>query len=164
MFGGLNFAALACHGMRHAELSRTSRALALFPRRQPSAPHALLRALGAAQPSLWRLSVATDEERNIVKARDNRRPSRRRTPEELAQDREDALRWRAKLRAEAGSPTAETSVASKATPTIATPKARSERSRFAAAIARAEFGRFYFKETRSGRAPKPARRCNGKAD
>src|SRR5215471_4537059 len=101
----LNFAALGCHGMRHAELSRTSRALAPFPRRQPSAPHALLRAREAlAQPSSWRLSVATDEERNIVKPRDSRRPSRRRTPEELAQDREDALRWRAKLRAEAGSP------------------------------------------------------------
>jgi len=111
------------------------------------------------QPSLWRLSVATDEERNIVKAHDSRRPSRRRTPEELAQDHEDALRWRTKLRAEAGSLTAETSAA-----TIATPKSRSERSRFAAAIARAEFGRFYFKEMRSGRSPKPARRRNGKAE
>jgi hypothetical protein len=106
---------------------------------------------------LWRLSVATDEERNIVKARDNRRPSRRRTPEELAQDREDALRWRAKLRAEAGSP-----ATSEATKT--TSKTRPERSRFAAAIARAEFGRFYFKEMRSGRSPKPARRRNGKGD
>jgi hypothetical protein len=92
-----------------------------------------------------------------VKARDSRRPSRRRTPEELAQDREDALRWRAKLRVEAGS--RETSE-----PTIATPKTRSERSRFAAAIARAEFGRFYFKEMRPGRSPKPARRRNGKGD
>ena len=94
-----------------------------------------------------------------MKARDSRRPSRRRTPEELAQDHEDALRWRAKLRAEAGSPSA---------PTIATSKTRSERSRFAAAIARAEFGRFYFKEMRPGRSPKPvhkpARGRNGKND
>jgi hypothetical protein len=84
-----------------------------------------------------------------VKAPDSRRPSRRRTPEELAQDHEDALRWRAKLRAEAGL-TAETPA-----PAIATPKTRSERSRFAAAIARAEFGRFYFKPLRPGRSPKP---------
>jgi hypothetical protein len=90
-----------------------------------------------------------------MKARDSRRPSRWRTPEELAQDHEDALRWRTKLRAEAGSP--ETS-----TPTVA--KTRSERSRFAAAIARAEFGRFYFKEMRPGRSAKPARGRNGKAD
>jgi hypothetical protein len=110
-----------------------------------------------AQLPLWWLSVATDEERNIVKARESRRPSRRRTPEELAQDREDALRWRAKLRAQVGSP--ETSE-----PTITTPKTRSERSRFATAIARAEFGRFYFKEVRPSRSPKPARRRNGKAD
>jgi hypothetical protein len=89
-----------------------------------------------------------------MKARDSRRPSRRRTPEELAQDHEDALRWRTKLRAGAGSP--ETS------PTIA--KTRSERSRFAAAIARAEFGRFYFKEMRPGRSAKPARGRNGKTD
>jgi hypothetical protein len=112
-----------------------------------------------AQPLLWRLSVATDEERTNVKAPDSRRPSRRRTPEELAQDHEDALRWRAKLRAEAGGLTAETSA-----PSEATPKARSERSRFAAAIARAEFGRFYFKPMRPGRSPKPARGRNGKAD
>jgi hypothetical protein len=63
------------------------------------------------------------------------------------------------LRAEAGSLTAGTS----ALP-AATSKARSERSRFAAAIARAEFGRFYFKEIRPGRSPKPARGRNGKAD
>ena len=96
-----------------------------------------------------------------MKAPDSRRPSRRRTPEELAQDHEDALRWRAKLRAEAGSLTAETSALS-----ATAPKERrgSERSRFAAAIARAEFGRFYFKPMRPGRSPKPARGRNGKAD
>ena len=92
-----------------------------------------------------------------MKARESRRPNGRRTPEELAQDHEDALRWRAKLRAEAGSP--ETSA-----PTITTSKTKSERSRFAAAIARAEFGRFYFKEMRPGRSPKPARGRNDKAD
>jgi hypothetical protein len=111
------------------------------------------------QPSLWRLSVATDEERNIVKARDSRRPGRRRTPEELSQDHEDALRWRANLRSEAGSLTAKTSE-----PPAANSKVRSERSRFAAAIARAEFGRFYFKAMRPGRPPKLARGRNGKAD
>jgi hypothetical protein len=145
--------------MRHAELSRTSRALAPFPRRQPQHRTRFCAREALAQPSLWRLSVATDEERNIVKARDSRRPSRRRTPEELAQGHEDALRWRAKLRAEACSPTPDTSAV-----TIAPPKARSERSRFAAAIARAEFGRFYFKEMRPGRSAKLARGRNGKAD
>jgi hypothetical protein len=146
--------------MRYAELSRTSRALAPSPRRQITAPHALLRARKAlAQSSLRRLSVATDEERNIVKACDSRRPGRRRTLEELAQDHEDALRWRAKLRAEAVGSAPEI-----AAPTAATPKTRSERSRFAAAIARAEFGRFYFKAMRPGRSPKPARGRNGKAD
>jgi hypothetical protein len=93
-----------------------------------------------------------------VKARDSRRPSRRRTPEELAQDHEDALRWRRTLRAGAGSPIEQTPA-----PAIATSK-RSERSRFAAAIARAEFGRFYFKEMRPSRSLKPARKRNGKAD
>jgi hypothetical protein len=94
-----------------------------------------------------------------VKARDSRRPGRRRTPEELAQDHEQALRWRAKLRDETGSVTPETSA-----PTLTTSRTKSERTRFAAAIARAEFGRFYFKETRPGRSPKPARGRNGKAD
>jgi hypothetical protein len=159
---GLNFAALACHRMSHAELSRTSRALAPFPSSPASTPHARLRARQAlAQPPLWRLSVATDEERNIVKARDSRRPGGRRTPEELGQDHEDALRWRAKLRAGAAGPISEI-----AKPPAAVSPARSgsERSRFAAAIARAEFGRFYFKPMRPGRSPKPARGRNGKAD
>jgi hypothetical protein len=94
-----------------------------------------------------------------VKAYESRRPSRWRTPEELAQEHGDALRWRAELRAEATSGSEETSP-----PPIATSKARSERSRFAAAIARAEFGRFYFKPIPPGRSPKPARGRNGKAD
>lgn len=91
-----------------------------------------------------------------MKAPESRRPSRRRTPEERAQDHEHALRWRAKLRAEVGL-TAETRA-----PALATSKTRSERSRFAAAIARAEFGRFYFKDMRPGRSLKPARGRNGK--
>jgi hypothetical protein len=92
-----------------------------------------------------------------VKARESRRPNSRRTPEELAQDHEDALRWRARLRAAAAG-----SGAKIAEPPAVTSKTRSERSRFAAAIARAEFGRFYFKPKRPGRSLKPAR--NGKAD
>jgi hypothetical protein len=154
---GLNFAALACHTMRHAELSRTSRALALSLVARPQHRTRFCAREALAQPPLWRLSVAADEERNNVKTRDSRRPSRRRTPEELAQDHEDALRWRTKLRSEVGSP--ETSA-----PAIATSKTKSERSRFAAAIARAEFGRFYFKEMRPVRSAKPARGRNGKAD
>ena len=94
-----------------------------------------------------------------MKAPDSRRPSVRRTPEELAQDYEDALQCRARLRAEAAGSGAEI-----AEPPVATSKTRSERSRFAAAIARAEFGRFYFKVMRPSRSPKPARGRNGKAD
>ena len=98
-----------------------------------------------------------------MKARDNRRPLRRRTPEELAQEHEEALRARARLRTEANGdiPAVEISA-----PPAAASKARekSERSRFAAAIARAEFGRFYFKEMRPGPSRKPPRGRNGKAD
>jgi len=65
------------------------------------------------------------------------------------------------LRAEATGFAAEVS-APQAAPSKA--RQRSERSRFAAAIARAEFGRFYFKAMRPGRSPQPARRQNGKAD
>jgi len=65
------------------------------------------------------------------------------------------------LRAEATGFAAEVSA-----PQAAPSKARqwSERSRFAAAIARAEFGRFYFKEMRTGLSRRPARGRNGKAD
>jgi hypothetical protein len=93
-----------------------------------------------------------------VKGRDNRRPSRRRTPEELARDHEEALHWRVRLRAEANGLAVETSA-----PSAAPSKGRqkSERSRFAAAIARAEFGRFYFKEMRPGPSRKPPRGRNG---
>lgn len=63
------------------------------------------------------------------------------------------------MRAEALRPTVETPAQ-----TIVTSKTRSQRSRFAAAIARAEFGRFYFKPMRPGRSPKPVRGRNGKAD
>jgi len=79
---------------------------------------------------------------------------RRRTSEELAREHEQALLWRATLRAEPAGLAAEISAAPS--------KARSERSRFAAAIARAEFGRFYFKEMRPGPSRKPPRR-NGKS-
>jgi hypothetical protein len=95
-----------------------------------------------------------------VKARDNRRPGRRRTPEEIVREHEEALRSRARLRAEASGLAPETS----APPAVASkPRQRSERSRFAAAIARAEFGRFYFKEMRAGTTRKP-QRGNDKAD
>jgi hypothetical protein len=87
----------------------------------------------------------------------NRRPMRRRIPEELAREHEQALLWRATLRANADGPATETSAPPSKT------RQKSERSRFAAAIARAEFGRFYFKEMRPGPSCKPPRR-NGKAD
>jgi hypothetical protein len=97
----------------------------------------------------------------MVKARDNgrflRRPERRRTPEELAREYEEALRWRARLRAEA----AGEAVSAEASET----RERSERSRFAAAITRAEFGRFYFKEERRRlRERSPKRSHNGQAE
>jgi hypothetical protein len=96
-----------------------------------------------------------------VKARDNRRPGRRRTPEEIVREHEEALRSRARLRAEASGLAAE----APAPPALASKlRARSERSRFAAAIARAEFGRFYFKEMKSSRPRKPSRGLNGKTD
>jgi len=97
-----------------------------------------------------------------VKARDNRRPGRRRTLEELARELEEAVHWRARLRAEANADGADTQIS--APPAAASKTRQSERSRFAAAIARAEFGRFYFKETRRGPARKPPRGRNGKAD
>jgi hypothetical protein len=113
-----------------------------------------------ARPPSWRLSVVTDEEKE-VKARDNRRPMRRRTPEELAKEHEDALRWRAILRAAAAGQAVGTSA-----PPAAASKARerSERSRFAAAITRAEFGRFYFKDVRPTRVSPPKRGRNGRAE
>ena len=89
-------------------------------------------------------------------ARDNRRPMRRRTPEELAREHEEALRWRATLRAKP------VGIAAEASATLPKARDKSERSRFAAAIARAEFGRFYFKEMRPGPSRKPPRR-NGKS-
>src|SRR5262245_41441942 len=54
---------LACHTMRHAELSRTSRALALFPSSPGLSTAQAFAREAPAQPPLWRLSVVTDEER-----------------------------------------------------------------------------------------------------
>jgi hypothetical protein len=82
---------------------------------------------------------------------------RRRTPEELAREHEEALRWRATLRAEPAV------IAAEAFATLPKAQEKSERARFAAAIARAEFGRFYFKAMRPGPSRKPPRR-NGKAE
>src|SRR4051794_2659334 len=69
---GLNFAALVCHGMRHAELSRTSRALAPFPRRQASTPHAHLRARGAGAAAVVAAVGCNRRGEKTVKARDSR--------------------------------------------------------------------------------------------
>ena len=93
-----------------------------------------------------------------MKAHDNRRPGRRRALEELVREHEEALRWRTKLRAEANALAAEISAQPAA---VSKARLRSERSRFAAAIARAEFGRFYFKEMRPGPSRKPPRGRNG---
>ena len=92
-----------------------------------------------------------------MKAPNNRRPGRRPTPEELARNHEEALRSRTRLRAEANGLAVETSA-----PPAAPSKTRqkSERSRFATAIARAEFGRFYFKEMRPGPSRTPPRGRN----
>ncbi len=79
-----------------------------------------------------------------------RRAPIKRTPQELAWARQDALRWRASLRAERNG---EVEMAEPVDQAPNLPEFDAEqRARFAAAIARAEFGRFYFKGD-SGKAP-----------
>ena len=95
--------------------------------------------------------------------------SRRRTPikltsQELAWAEEDALRWRASLRAERNGEVS--NLAETAEPFDQAPHRpdldAEQRARFAAAIARAEFGRVYFKGD-SGKAQKARKpRRNGK--
>ena len=97
-----------------------------------------------------------------MKSADHTRPCRRRarsderTPLQIAWARADALLWRAVVRAEvaAEAKMGETykAAASKPEPSPkpANPTAE-ERALFAAAIARAEFGRFYWSEKPAGR-------------
>ncbi len=146
---------------RHAEPIRTPRALARFsPRRQTVALRARARDCAGAAAIVAAVGCnRRGEER--VKARDIRRPLRRRTPEELAREHEDALRWRARLRAEEAGEVIPAEIS--APPAAADARERSGRSRFAAAITRAEFGRFYFKEMPPGRRPTPRRGRNGQA-
>jgi hypothetical protein len=98
-----------------------------------------------------------------VKAPRDPRARRRRapiklTPQELAWAREDAIRWRVALRAERnGGVAAQPAEPAKG---MAEPRDAAERARFAAAIARAEFGRFYLKE--AGKAPRRKPAPNGK--
>lgn len=66
------------------------------------------------------------------------------TPQELAWAREDALRWRAALRAERAGEVAEPPGAT--APDLPVAWEEEQRARFATAIARAEFGRFYHKD------------------
>jgi hypothetical protein len=120
--------------------------------------------------------------RRLVKAPKDSRARRRRapiklTPQELAWARQDAMRWRASLRAERnGAPAGVVAPRPVRTVDETEPPDQDaeQRARFAAAIARAELGRFYFKEhigkpakaRKQGRRPgrklarKPAR--NGK--
>jgi hypothetical protein len=90
----------------------------------------------------------------------------KRTPEELALAHADALRWRASLRDKPAGGDIDAAASAPMQPVEEAPGSRTadaaERARFAAAIARAEFGRFYFKDD-SGKAPsrrRPGR--NGK--
>jgi hypothetical protein len=96
--------------------------------------------------------AATTKEEDVTSRDDGRRrhrtPIERLTPEQLARAHENAQRWRAELRSEA---------ALEAVPTLPSPAppdpapkrpapAKDEarrRADFAAAVARAEFGRFY---------------------
>jgi hypothetical protein len=94
--------------------------------------------------------AATTKEEDVKSRDDGRRrqrpPIERLTPEQLARTHENALRWRAELRSGAA---VELAPAPAAAPTPAPPKpapAKDEarrRADFAAAVARAEFGRFY---------------------
>ena len=89
-------------------------------------------------------------------SRRRRRVPIKRTPEELALAHADALRWRASLRDEPTGGDIDAEASAPIQPGEETPGSRAsdaaERARFAAAIARAEFGRFYFKDD-SGKAP-----------
>jgi len=110
------------------------------------------------------VGLPTDEEKD-VKSQSHHGSRRRgaaveRTPEDLARAHADALWWRARLRAGA---TSEVGAPPAAAPATAPADRRTaERARFAAAIARAEFGRFYDNGERPVRKRKPAR--NGKGD
>jgi hypothetical protein len=83
-----------------------------------------------------------------------------RTPEEIARAHEDALWWRARLRAEVAGEVLAAIAPQPAPVPASAQREAAERARFATAIARAEFGRFYFKGERPARKRKPAR--NGK--
>jgi hypothetical protein len=159
---------------RHAEHFRTSRALGLFSWKRRFEPAARLNCVRADASFCGRhpggRTAPTDEERRSVKApRDPRARRRRapikRTPQELAWARQDALRWRAALRAERNGAGAAVVVAEPADPANEMQRDRDaeQRAHFAAAIARAEFGRFYFKveSDKATKAGKPRR--NGKA-
>ena len=112
--------------------------------------------------------MQTDKEKDVKSPNHNHSRRRRvlieRTPEETARALEDARSWRAQLRAEAAGEVGE---AVACPPPAARPglepgeREAAERARFATAIARAEFGRFYFNGERPARKRKPAR--NGKA-
>ena len=102
---------------------------------------------------------------------DNHKGTRRRrapierTPEEVARAHEDALWWRARLRAEVkGEIEPPAPVPPAADPALTQAEREAAgRARFATAIARAEFGRFYFNGARPARKRKPVRNGKGSA-
>src|SRR5262245_32087154 len=137
---------------RHAELFRTSRPLGLFSWERRFSPAARRNCVRADASFCGRhpggRTAPTDTGRRAVKApRDPRARRRRapikRTPQELAWARQDAIRWREALRAERkGGAAAITAPAVPVEEAPAPHDDEGERARFAAAIARAEFGRF----------------------
>jgi hypothetical protein len=88
--------------------------------------------------------AATTKEEDVKSRDDGRRrrtPIEWLTPEQLAWAHENALRWRAEFRSGTALEPASAPPAA-ARPASAKDEAR-RRARFAAAVARAEFGRFY---------------------
>jgi hypothetical protein len=95
-----------------------------------------------------------------------KKPLLRPTPEQLAAAHEEALKWRERLRSE--KTTATNGPNGQTAPRLRRPRDEAkERAQFAADIARAEFGRFYWDEERSEKIckkkpPQSYRRRNDK--
>jgi hypothetical protein len=107
--------------------------------------------------------VRFHEHRDI---RRKKKPPLRPTPEQLAAAHEEALKYRAWLRSEKKSATSGPNGQTPSPPRRPRDEAK-ERAQFAANIARAEFGRFYWDEERAKKAgkkkpPRSYRRRNDK--
>ena len=156
----LNFAVLVRQEPPHAELFRTSRALSppsLASSVMADARLDCVRATASLRPSSRRSAARTDGERDAMF---NGRRTKRgatgrdewRAPKQIAADRAVAhavaLHWREAMRSEATVEPRAAVYEARSVPVqrvapaavVPTPE---QRARFAAAIARAEFGRFY---------------------